>query len=166
MANRRMFNIALISADEFFELENSAKILYFYLALTADDDGFINGLNRIQRSLGCSDADLEALISIGYIIRFPSGKAVIRHWRVHNYIRTDIYAPTQCTQEKAMLSLNGGKVYYLKDDKVEAEKYRDADVDETLTQDRVENKELKKENQKKPSAETKDTMEVLNESDI
>ncbi len=65
-----------------------------------------------------------------------------------------------------MLSLNGGKVYYLKDDKVEAEKYRDADVDETLTQDRVGNKELKKENQKKPSVETKDTMEVLNESDI
>ncbi len=85
MANRRMFNIALISADEFFELENSAKILYFYLALTADDDGFINGLNRIQRSLGCSDADLEALVGIGYIIKFPSGKAVIRHWRVHNY---------------------------------------------------------------------------------
>ena len=135
MASRRMFNIALLNADDFFELESSAKILYFYLALNADDDGFISGLNRIQRSLGCSENDLEALINIGYIIRFQSGKAVIRHWRVHNYIRGDIYSPTQCTQEKAMLSLNGGKVYYLKDDKLDVKRYRDAPVDESLTQE-------------------------------
>jgi len=135
MASRRMFNIALINSDEFWGLSDKSKILYFYLALNADDDGFIIGLNQTMRSLGCDVSDFEKLIEIGYIISFKTGKSVIRHWKVHNYIRGDIYTPTQCAKEKSMLSLNGGKVYYLKDDKLDVERYRDAPVDESLTQD-------------------------------
>ncbi|MBQ6675378.1 MAG: hypothetical protein IJM75_04545 [Ruminococcus sp.] len=48
MASRRMFNISLLNADDFFELDSSAKILYFYLALNADDDGFISGLTAYK----------------------------------------------------------------------------------------------------------------------
>ena len=135
MASRRMFNIALINSDEFWGLSDKSKILYFYLALNADDDGFIIGLNQTMRSLGCDVSDFEKLIEIGYIISFKTGKSVIRHWKVHNYIRGDIYTPTQCAKEKSMLALNGAKIYYLKDNEYEREMYETAPVDESLTQD-------------------------------
>ena len=113
MASRRMFNIALINSDEFWGLSDKSKILYFYLALNADDDGFIIGLNQTMRSLGCDVSDFEKLIEI----------------------RGDIYTPTQCAKEKSMLALNGAKIYYLKNNEYEREMYETAPVDESLTQE-------------------------------
>ena len=52
MANRRMFNKKLIDSDMFLDLPLSAQALYFHLAMRADDDGFIDNANRIQRMIG------------------------------------------------------------------------------------------------------------------
>ena len=51
MANRRMFNKKLIDSDMFLDLPLSAQALYFHLAMRADDDGFIDNANRIQRMI-------------------------------------------------------------------------------------------------------------------
>lgn len=40
MAQRRMFSIGLLESDSFLELSNDSKVLYFYLAIRSDDDGF------------------------------------------------------------------------------------------------------------------------------
>lgn len=99
MAQRRMFSIKITSSDKFTEMPLSAQALYFHLAMNADDDGFVDGVKRVQRSIGAADDDLKLLIAKRFIIPFESGIVVIRQWRVHNYIQKDRYVPTTHTEE-------------------------------------------------------------------
>jgi DnaD/phage-associated family protein len=65
-----------------------------------------------MRDVRCSDDDMKVLIAKGYIIPFESGVIVIKHWRLHNYIKNDRYKTTLC-EEKSKIKLNTNKVYEL-----------------------------------------------------
>ena len=105
MAQRRMFSLKITNSDPFTEMPLSTQALYFHLAMNADDDGFVDGVKRIQRSIGASDDDLKLLIAKCFIIPFDSGIVVIRQWRIHNYIQKDRYVPTIHTEEYRQLSV-------------------------------------------------------------
>lgn len=111
MAERRMFAKNIIDSDMFLEMPSTTQLLYFHLAMRADDDGFINNPKRIMRDVRCSDNDMQMLIAKQYIIAFDSGIIVIRHWRIHNYLRKDRYRGTQCIDEMAQLSLDKNEAY-------------------------------------------------------
>jgi len=113
MAERRMFAKTVIDSDTFIDMPQSSQLLYFHLAIHADDDGFINNPKSIMRTTGCKDDDLRLLIAKQYIIPFNSGVVVIRHWRVHNTIQKDRYSETKCMEEKALLEVGGNKEYRL-----------------------------------------------------
>jgi uncharacterized phage protein (TIGR02220 family) len=89
----------------------SAQALYFHLSMRADDDGFINNPKKIQRMVGASDDDCKLLIMKRFIITFDSGVIVIKHWKIHNYIRNDRYKPTVYAEEKSLLVEKENKVY-------------------------------------------------------
>ena len=105
MAERRMFAKTIIDSDAFLDMPQSTQALYFHLAMRADDDGFINNPKKTQRIVGASDDDLKLLIAKRFIIPFESGVIVIKHWRLHNYIRSDRYKPTVYQDELASLEL-------------------------------------------------------------
>lgn len=112
MANRRMFNKNLIDSDMFLDLPLSAQALYFHLAMRADDDGFIDNANRIQRMIGSNKDDLNILIAKSFILVFSeTGVIVVKHWRMHNYIQKDRYHETNHKQEKRMLETNENGAY-------------------------------------------------------
>jgi len=113
VAERRMFAKTIIDSDAFLELPQKAQLLYFHLGIRADDDGFVNKPKSVMRMVGCSEEDLKRLVEGKFLISFDSGVVVIRHWRVHNYIRGDRLRPTVHTEEKAALSLDGGGAYTL-----------------------------------------------------
>lgn len=115
MAERRMFAKSVIESDSFLEMPESAKLLYFYLGMYADDDGFISNLKKMLWITGSSDKDLQLLVDKNYIILFETGIAVIRHWKINNYIRSDRYKETDYQNEKAMLEVNNKKEYVLPD---------------------------------------------------
>lgn len=115
MANRRMVNIRIIDSDHFLELPLSSQALYFHLLMRADDDGFINNPKRIQRLIGGSEDDFKLLVAKKYIITFDSGVIVIKHWRMHNYIKPDRYHETECKIEKSMLFEDQNKAYSLEE---------------------------------------------------
>lgn len=115
MAERRMFAKTIIDSDAFLDMPTSTQALYFHLSMRADDDGFINNPKRIQRMIGVSDDDLKLLIAKSFIITFESGVVVIKHWKIHNYIRNDRYKPTTYEDEKALLEEKDNKAYTLKD---------------------------------------------------
>ena len=94
MAERRMFAKTIIDSDAFLDMPLSAQALYFHLSMRADDDGFINNPKKIQRVIGGSDDDLKLLIAKRFLLPFESGVVVIKHWKIHNFIRTDRYKPT------------------------------------------------------------------------
>ena len=113
MAERRMFAKTIVDSDAFLDMPHSTQLLYFHLSMRADDDGFINNPKKIQRMVGCGDDDLKLLIVKNFIIPFESGVVVIKHWRIHNFIRTDRYKETVYQEEKAMLETKENKAYTL-----------------------------------------------------
>ncbi|RJE88597.1 hypothetical protein D3P07_11420 [Paenibacillus sp. 1011MAR3C5] len=111
MAERRMFAKSIIDSDLFLDMPSSTQNLYFHLSMRADDDGFVNSPLKILRMVSCSKNDMDMLIFKNFIIPFDTGICVIKHWRIHNYIRNDRYTPTIYTEEKSQLSLDENKGY-------------------------------------------------------
>ena len=62
MAEKRMFAKTIIDSDAFIDMPMSARLLYYDLAMRADDDGFVNSPKRIMRTIGASQDDLLILL--------------------------------------------------------------------------------------------------------
>lgn len=111
-----MFAKTIIDSDAFIDMPLSTQALYFHLSMRGDDDGFINNPKKIQRMIGASDDDLKMLIAKRFIIPFDSGIVVIKHWKIHNYIRGDRKKETMYPEEMALLEEKINGAYSLKDD--------------------------------------------------
>jgi hypothetical protein len=103
MAQRRMFSDKIVDTDAFLDMPISSQLLYFHLAMRADDDGFVANPKKIMRIISANDDDYKILCGKKFIIQFESGICVIKHWLIHNLIRYDRYVPTQYVKEKSML---------------------------------------------------------------
>lgn len=114
MAERRMFAKTIIDSDAFIDMPLSTQALYFHLSMRADDDGFINNTKKIQRMIGASDDDLKMLAAKRFIIPFETGIVVIKHWKIHNYIRGDRKKDTVYPEEMALLVEKENGSYSLK----------------------------------------------------
>lgn len=106
MANRRMFSMKIVDTDAFLEMPQSSQLLYFHLAMRADDDGFISNPRRIMKMIGSNDDDFKVLLLKRFLLNFESGVCVIKHWLIHNLVRGDRYTPTQYIREKQMLIID------------------------------------------------------------
>lgn len=111
MAERRMFNKSIIDSDLFLNMPLSSQVLYFHLAMRADDDGFINNVQKTMRMIGSNIDDLNILIAKQFVLTFETGVIVIRHWLMHNYIRNDRYKPTNHIEERKQLGVSEDKSY-------------------------------------------------------
>lgn len=110
MAERRMFAKTIIDSDMFLDMPASTQMLYFHLAMRADDDGFINNPKRIQRMIGATDDDMRILLAKQFILSFDSGVIVIRHWKIHNYIQKDRYRQS-IQPERELVEVENDKTY-------------------------------------------------------
>jgi len=113
MAERRMFAKTIIDSDAFLDMSLTTQALYFHLSMRADDDGFLNNPQKIMRMVGCNKNDFDVLIAKNFIITFDTGVIVIKHWKIHNYIRKDRYNGTVYQEEKSMLSEKENGAYSL-----------------------------------------------------
>ncbi len=112
MAQKRMFDRAVIETDNFLNVSLTAKALYFLLGMEADDEGFVSP-NRVMRLYGTEFGDLKNLIDTGLIIPFPTGVVVITDWKQNNWLDSRRIRPTQYQQEKKMLQLLPNNRYML-----------------------------------------------------
>lgn len=131
MAERRMFAKTIIDSDAFLDMPITARLLYYDLAMRADDDGFVNSPKKIMKIIGASDDDIRILAARKFIIPFENGVVVIKHWRIHNYIRKDTYKETTYKEEKALLEFDENNAYTFSED------VRGRAVDEPWTQVRL-----------------------------
>jgi len=111
MAEKRMFTKKITDSDAFLNMPLSAQALYFHLNMAADDEGFVNNPQKIQRVIGAASDDLKLLIAKNFIITFESGIIVIKHWRMHNYIAKDRFHETDYTEERSMLEVKKNGAY-------------------------------------------------------
>lgn len=110
MANRRMFSKSIVENDVFLDMPLTTQALYLHLNMNADDDGFVSP-KRIMRMIGAGDDDLKLLVAKRYILMFPSGVVVIKHWQVNNNVRKDRYTKTTFQEELSMLTTNNFGAY-------------------------------------------------------
>jgi len=96
----------IVDTDAFLEMPQSSQLLYFHLAMRADDDGFISNPRRIMKMIGSNDDDFKVLLLKRFLLNFESGVCVIKHWLIHNLVRGDRYTPTQYIREKQMLIID------------------------------------------------------------
>ena len=115
MAERRMFAKTIIDSDAFLEMPISARLLYYDLAMRSDDDGLNNSPRKVMRTIGATNDDMNILIARKFIIPFDNGVVVIKHWRIHNYIRKDTYKETTYKEEKSLLEFDENNAYRLAD---------------------------------------------------
>lgn len=100
-----MFSPDIVSSDAFLDMPASSQVLYFHLAMRADDDGFVTP-KMVMRLLGSAEDDLKVLLGKRFLLPFESGVVVIKHWLIHNLIRADLYKETTYLKEKSLLGLN------------------------------------------------------------
>lgn len=111
MAQRRMFTQKITESDSFTTLPPTTQCLYFHLCMSADDDGFSNKIRQAMFNAHADQNDFEMLVQKRFILPFDSGVIVIKHWRMHNLIRSDRYHETDYVEEKASLILKKNGVY-------------------------------------------------------
>lgn len=111
MANRRMFAKSVVCNDSFLDLSHAAQALYLQLGVSADDDGFVDSPRTIMRMTSCKQEQLDELEGKGFIITFPSGVMVQRHWKQNNQIRPDRYTKTAYQEEFSHLTVDKNGCY-------------------------------------------------------
>ena len=91
MAEKRMLSKAFISSASFMKMSDSAKLLYVYLNVNADDDGIVEVFPYSQM-LGTPEDDVKVLLTKGFIFFFYFfWLAFLPHWLQNQYIRNDRY---------------------------------------------------------------------------
>lgn len=110
-----MISTEIFTDDKFTDLEPTTRLLFTYLVLAADDDGFFTGTKQAVFLSGATNNDLQKLTDAGYLYKFDSGVYVIRHWKQMNTIQKDRYKPTVHINEMSMLKpiTEQNKVYEL-----------------------------------------------------
>lgn len=112
MAQKRMFDKAIIDTDNFMDLPIGTKAVYFLLGMEADDEGFVS-YKKVMRIHGGSEDDIKVLVAKNFLIQFPSGVVVITDWNKNNWLDTRRIKNTEYQHEKSLLVVNNDKTYSL-----------------------------------------------------
>lgn len=111
MAERRMISKKIADSDLFIDMSLSSQALYFHLLLRADDEGFVGNPKMVMRIIRCNEDDFKVLLAKQFVMTFPSGICVIKHWYTHNYIQKDRFTDSQYIEEKELLRIRKDRVY-------------------------------------------------------
>ena len=91
MAERRMFSKKIVNSGRFLRLPVTARLLYFDLGMSADDDGIVEAYTVMQADKMTED-DLRTLAGKGFVrILNDDLVTLICDWKVNNLIRKDRY---------------------------------------------------------------------------
>lgn len=168
MAQRRMTSLEVIDTDAFLAMPATSQLLYFHLNARADDDGFVASPKKILRSIGGNEDDLGMLLLKKFLIAFEDGVCVIKHWRLNNFIRKDIYKPTNYLNHKRALFIRANGAYTLSDDgkaiPVPEGHFKLEYVDATLTERQLRIGEDREDLSAEAEANNKEPMNTYNEN--
>lgn len=87
MANRRMISKDIFFTDRFTDMSVTARMLYVYMILNADDEGMLSNLKQVTFMSGGNKKDVQELINNGYVKKFESGVYAVIHWYLMNRVQ-------------------------------------------------------------------------------
>lgn len=81
MAERRMISRKIAEDDRFVDMHPVSKLLYFYLVLNADDDGFVGSVKMINFLTNADQSNYDELLENNLILEpTKNGVYVITDW--------------------------------------------------------------------------------------
>lgn len=107
-----MISRSIAEDDRFVDMQPISKLLYFYLVLNADDDGFVGSVKMINFLTNAKKENYAELLNNGLILQ-PSknGIYVITDWYTQNKIEAKIYKPTTYLSVRALLYIKSDFAY-------------------------------------------------------
>lgn len=94
MAERRMISKSFINSATFMKMSDSAKLLYFYLNVNADDDGIVE-VFPYYKMLSIPEDDVRNLVVKEFIVFLNNDMlSFLPHWLQNNQLRSDRYKPS------------------------------------------------------------------------
>lgn len=117
MALKRMFSNSIIDSDDFMTLSNDAQLLYFYLGMATDDDGFTKKYRTTMRALGINENALKELENCGFIYIFEEKNLVlIRDFKINNDLKNDRYHETIYQEEFKRIEEKDKRYFLIKNE--------------------------------------------------
>lgn len=112
MAERRMISKKIAEDDRFVDMHPVSKLLYFYLVLNADDDGFVGSVKMINFLTNADQSNYDELLENNLILEpTKSGVYVITDWYAQNKIEPKIYKATEYLSVRALLFIKTNFAY-------------------------------------------------------
>ncbi|MEE1988697.1 hypothetical protein V0Q12_03785 [Limosilactobacillus reuteri] len=112
MAERRMISRKIAEDDRFVDMHPVSKLLYFYLVLNADDDGFVGSVKMINFLTDADQSNYDELLENNLILEpTKSGVYVITDWYAQNKIEPKIYKATEYLSVRALLFIKTNFAY-------------------------------------------------------
>lgn len=112
MAQRRMISKNIAEDDRFVDMQLTSKLLYFYLVLNADDDGFVGSVKMINFLTSADRSNYDELLKNNLILEpTQNGVYVITDWYSQNKIEDKIYKPTEYLSIRSTLYLKTNFAY-------------------------------------------------------
>ena len=111
MAKKRIISREVVESDSFCKMSESARLLYFYFVLGADDDGILNSAGRTASALGLSEGELDELCHSGFVLPLCRDVYLIAHWKVHNTKSFSWYKPSAYAHLLSDFRLDGLGAY-------------------------------------------------------
>lgn len=110
-----MISADVCMSDAFLTMSTRAQALYYQCILNADDDGLVDNMRTIMRSLEVKAPALSELVKTNFILDLGDGIYCVKHWLINNnLIRKDRYAPTRYQEKLDLLVLKENRAYSLK----------------------------------------------------
>ena len=113
MEGKRFITKDVLCQTTYCDMNYTEKMLYIYLVLSADDDGFVGNPKKIQQTYTYNRQALSVLEKNGFIITFPNDVCVLTHWNMMNKVPPSKHVDTIYTAEKARLRVDKKGVYHL-----------------------------------------------------
>lgn len=107
-----MISRSIAEDDRFVDMQPISKLLYFYLVLNADDDGFVGSVKMINFLTNAKKENYDELLNNSLILQpRKNGIYVITDWYTQNKIEAKIYKPTTYLSVRALLYIKSDFAY-------------------------------------------------------
>ena len=117
MANKRMISADIITSDSFVMMSHKAQALYLQCIINSDDDGLVDNMRILLRTLDLKNATLNELITKKFVLDLGDGIYCIKHWFINNNkVPSDRYRPTKYPEKLDLLIIKENKAYSLNKD--------------------------------------------------
>lgn len=107
-----MISRKIAEDDRFVDMHPVSKLLYFYLVLNADDDGFVGSVKMINFLTNADQSNYDELLENNLILEpTKNGVYVITDWYAQNKIEPKIYKATEYLSVRALLFIKTNFAY-------------------------------------------------------